>query len=165
MIGKSEYQADGALGFGFQPTDDELIEDGTNFMEKLLESEDGTDEPEQEKKPSTSKIIEDKRIFGLYINKIGVYFSDYALTLGGINTKYLHKTSKLEEINYVPLSRSDTYYWMVGLKKLRFHISNLTLSEESKDEEDSSDLAYNEIDLGDLEGIVTLNTKNIALPY
>lgn len=44
IIGKSDYLADGALGFGFQPTDDELIEDGTNFMEKLLESEDDTDD-------------------------------------------------------------------------------------------------------------------------
>ncbi len=116
MVNYDFFTADGAIGLGFIPeaTDDESIEEDTNFMSMVLDNV----------KHKNHKIS--KRIFGLFIQSKGAYQRDYVLTIGKINDEYVLR-KETDKLKWIRTIKNTAYYWVLPLKKLIFHVSDVNI--------------------------------------
>lgn len=82
----SDRKFHGGLGLGYidEDADDELIQSGTNLVDRLLSTSDSNN------------------VFGLYLGMIYEYIPDLVMTVGGYNIAYSHNNYSL--IHYYKLS-------------------------------------------------------------
>ncbi|EGR31236.1 hypothetical protein IMG5_115220 [Ichthyophthirius multifiliis] len=149
MVNYQNFTADGAIALGVSNVQKEQkkIEPNTDFLQALINvTDDDEDQNSFEKK--------NKKVFGIYINEIGYYFPDYALTIGGINYKYSHK--KVQNAHFVPLNDESQYYWALPLKSMEII--------QSESDWNNQQVNNNSIFFAKKQAIITLSTSLIALP-